>query len=569
MIGSSPAYPSRTNKGNRAMAEIPTLKDISLAPDGGTSHLAGYDRYRALGQMPAARQALLDSLAGGPERAWLECARALVLRRDVETATAILTAAMDAYPGSTEVRYALAGSYRQNGRPKQAEALLRELLAKHPDHVAATFLLARLLKDEGRMSAAARGMRALFDRGRQDLGTVIQAVELLDDCNRKQDAAAICEAEIAAGSVDSRVHVHAAMLLSQLGRFELARQRHMFALSHSEQALDWNIPLGLAGLQRYQDASHPDFALFRDSLQRPDLSEKAHASLLFALGKAHDDIADYAQAAGYLRQANAIAHTTTAWSRKRWRQRIEARIAGKPASFRLTPPADWTPLFIVGMPRSGTTLLAELLSRHPDVCNRGELAWLPSLAQQLATIDDSDRAAYERAASTYAAQLRQDDSEAHWFIDKQPHNFLHVELILTLFPNARIIHCQRNTRDNALSLWATSFISDVQDFSYDFADIAAAIRGCRRLMAHWQARYPESIRTVRYEQLSSEPATCIASLTAWLGLSEQDLLGARSQTTSISTASLWQARQPIYTRSVERWRNYAPYVPELLRLPAD
>jgi tetratricopeptide (TPR) repeat protein len=551
------------------MAEIPALHGISLAPDASTPYLAAYDRHRAHGQGQLAQQVLLEALAGQPERTWLECARALVLRRDTVTAAAVLSAAMDAYPAASEVRYALAGILRQDGQSAQAEALLRDLLGRQPDHAAATFLLARLLKDQGRMHATAVVVRSLFDRGRQDLATVIQAVELLDDCDRKQDAAAICEAEIAAGSTDPRVHVHAAMLLAQLGRFDLARQRHAFALTHSEQALDWNIPLGLAGLQRYKDGNHPDFALFRDRLRQPGLSDQARRSLLFALGKAHDDIADYAQAAHYLRQANAIAHAHTHWSRKHWRRAIDARIASQPGSISLPPTTGWTPLFILGMPRSGTTLLAELLARRPEICNRGELAWLPSIARELVARGNDNREAYARAATAYAAQLRQDDSAAHWFIDKQPHNFQHVDLILSLFPHARILYCQRNARDNALSLWATSFISDAQDFSYDWADIGATIQGCRRLMAHWQTRYAASIRTVRYEELTADPTACIASLMAWLGLAERGRVEACDPARSISTASLWQARQPVYTRSVERWRNYAPYVPELLRLPAD
>jgi tetratricopeptide (TPR) repeat protein len=529
--------------------------------------LAAYDAQRSRGDSP--HRALLDGLAGQPEPTWLECAQALMLRGDSVASAAVLGGALTEHPGSAELRLALAGALRQNGDSAQAESLLRDLLAAAPDHAAATLLLARILKEQGRMHAAATVVRALFRHPRHDPELVIRAVELLDDCERKEDAAALCEHEIAAGSTDPRLHAYAGMLLAQLGQFELARTRHEFVLANSAQALDWHMPLGLADLQRYADRSHPDFVRFHDYLQHASLAWQARSSLLFALGKAHDDIGDYAQASRYLREANALVHASISWSGKLWRRSIEARLSRRLPSGQLDAPADWTPIFIVGAPRSGTTLLAELLGRNPQVCHRGEVAWLPTLAGQVLDGHGDYPGRLVRAASTYAAQLRQDDSDARWFIDKQPHNFMHVDLILAMFPNARIIHCQRNARDNALSLWMKSFQTGTQDFSYDFTDIGTVIRGSRRLMKHWTERFPASVRTVRYEQLASDPEGCLTNLSEWLQLPAHDLLGTGPGDRPISTASLWQARQPVHTRSVQRWRHYAPYVPELLQLPED
>jgi len=536
-------------------------------PDTSGRHLAVYELQRAQGRTQAARRVLLDALAGASEAEWLACARALVLRSDTDTAQVVLSTSLVAHPGSVDLRFALAGNLQQRGESAAAEALLHELLAQQPTHAAATFLLATLLCQQGRMHGAAGAIRHLFGHARLDADTVIQAVEMLDDIQRTSDAAAICEAEIMAGCTDPRIHAYAGMLGIQLGQFERVRERYAFALAHSSQAVEWNIPIGLSGLQRYKDGGHPDFQLFRDVLQRPDLSEKTRITTLFALGKAHDDIADYAQAAHYLHQANALAHVRSTWSRKHWRRLVEARLAARPSPFQLAATSEWTPLFIVGVPRSGTTLLAELLARHPLVCNRGELGWLATLARRLEQTGTREPAAFEQAASTYAAQLRQDDSSARWFIDKQPLNLLHIDLILTLWPNARIIHCRRNPRDTALSLWSQSFHDHAHDYAYDFGDIAALIQGCERLHAHSRVRHAASIRTVRYEELIADPASCLGELARWLGLPEHDLLGSPSRDHAISTASAWQARQPIHQHSVARWRFYASHVPELLRIP--
>lgn len=530
--------------------------------------LAAYDRQCSTGART--HSALIDALTGAPEPAWLECAQMLILRSDAEATLAVLDAALAQFTASPEVRLALAGIVFQQGARERAESLLRGVLDDDPGCVAATFQLARLLKEQGRMHAVASVVRAGFNRERHDAELVIRAVELLDDCGRKREAAALCEREITAGSCDPRLHAYAGMLLTQLGQFELARTRQEYVLDHGLAGLEWHVPLGLTGLQRYTDGNHPDFARLRQYLLLPDLSEQARASLLFGLGKAHDDIGEYAQASGYLREANTIVHTATHWPRKRWRRSIEAGIGRTLPPEQLAAPTDWTPLFIIGLPRSGTTLLADRLARHPDICQRGELPWLPVLVEQVINGNGEYRERLQRAAATYAAQLRQDDSIAHWMIDKQPHNFMHVDVILALFPNARFLYCKRHARDNALSLWMQSFQAGTQDYAYDFADIGAVIQGSRRLMKHWLTRYPDAICAVEYEHLVSDPASLLRKVTDWLELPPHDLLSSDADGNSvISTASLWQARQPINTRSLRRWENYAAYVPELLQLPDD
>lgn len=497
----------------------------------------------------------------------LASVRALVLRGDLAGAENVASEALRKYPQSIELRRALAGIYRHTRRHDLAETLLREVLAHDPGDAAAAFPLAELLKEAGRMSAAAAVMRACFAHGRHDADLAIRAVELLDDCRRLHDAAAIAEGAIAANPQDVRLHAYAGMVELQTGEFGRAREHYLFALEHSAQACEWNAPHGLASAQCYSSAEHADFRLFRDCLARTDLSDKARSTLLFALAKAHDDVGDHAQAAQYFRQANGLARALTKWSRKNWRRALESRLAARPYAQRLAP-TDWTPVFVVGMPRSGTTLVAERLALHPQVCNRGELPWLATLAQQPALAGNPPRAVLERTAAAYAAQLRQDDSDARWFIDKQPLNFRYLDLMLALWPHAKIVYCRRHARDTALSLWSQSFLEEVQGYSYDFADIAMVMRDCERLMTHWRKFYAASIRDVRYEQLAAEPERTIAELATWLDLPPDPLPAGGKPRTSISTASLWQARQPVHTRSVDRWRNYASHVPELLRFPA-
>lgn len=545
-------------------ADHPTLP----APSPGETLLANYRRGLDRGPAQSARRTLLDALGQGPEPLWLECGRALYLHGDLDAALEVFAEALARYPASGDLCLGLAGIHWQRHRHDDAEHLLRKRLSRHPADAGATFLLARLLFEQGRARGAAEVTLEGFEHGSHDVDTVIQAIEMLDDFGRPEPASRICERALAGGSADPRLHAYAGMLAIQLGRFPSARAHYEFALAHAADAVEWNIPIGLSSLQTYRDPNHPDIALFRELLERPGLSEQARTTTLFALGKACDDLADYAQATRHLREANARAKASHPWSRKHWKRMVDARCAAPALSWHLTPPADWTPVFIVGVPRSGTTLLAELLSRHRLVCNRGELGWLAWLAHRTSTLPRECREPFEEAAGVYAAHLRQDDSDARWFIDKQPLNLLHVDLIMALWPHARIIHCRRNARDLARSLWAQSFHDRAHDYACDMADIATVIRGCGRLMGHWKSLYPASIRIVTYEELASAPAACMAELSRWLGLPAVDTSHPSNPAGhAIRTASAWQARQPIHTRSIGHWQHYAPYLPELLKLP--
>jgi hypothetical protein len=230
-----------------------------------------------------------------------------------------------------------------------------------------------------------------------------------------------------------------------------------------------------------------------------------------------------------------------------------------------------TPIFVVGLPRSGTTLVAVSLDRHPDVRDRGELPHLGFIAERLVSGGHrDDPGALREAALLYYTHLRQDDAPARWYIDKTPVNFLRLDLIATLFPHAHVIFCRRNRRDTALSLYGQFFAHTDGDFAYDFDDIATFAAGHDQLMEHWQQTLRLSIHTLDYEELAQNPGPTLAVLRERIGIPHHDDASApRADDAVIGSSSLWQASQPVYTSSIGKWRSYATYLPELESLFAD
>jgi len=224
-------------------------------------------------------------------------------------------------------------------------------------------------------------------------------------------------------------------------------------------------------------------------------------------------------------------------------------------------------VFVLGLPRSGTTLTATRVAAHPRARDRGELRTLRFIANQLIAGNHlGDTTAIEEGAALYHAHARQDDAPATWYIDQDPLNFRYLHVIAAMFPHARVVLCQRDRRDTALSLWSQDFAHADCGFAYAFADIADYMAGFDELIAHWQRTLPLPIHISNYEDFVADPAHALAQLRAFIGMPDGET-GTQGAPAPINSSSIWQARQPVYTRSVGRWRAYAPFVPELDRFP--
>ncbi len=306
--------------------------------------------------------------------------------------------------------------------------------------------------------------------------------------------------------------------------------------------------------------------------------EAERAYLHYALGKVHDARGAYADAMRHWREANRLRRARTGpLDRDALRQRVDdAKAAFTPelfASLRGMGLADPRPLFIVGMPRSGTTLVEQVIATHPQAHGAGELTALAQIADSLPASgvrwpQDAarlDAATLRRHAERYLATATRGTAATALRIgDKQPYNFFHVGLAGLLFPQARVVWCRRDPRDIALSIYAENFAMEA-GYATDFGDIAYLVDAQEALMRHWQQVAALPILEVDYERLVADFEAEARRIVEFAGLAwDIACLQFHANPRAVQTPSRWQVRQPVHGRSVGRWRNYAAWLP-----PAD
>lgn len=483
---------------------------------------------------------------------------------------AAIALAPHAVPSTVEPDSQLAAARNlwQQQRIAEAEEVLRELVAQHPTHAEAALLLAEVLRSQGRLDAACRVAQELCVASGHRVDLSLRVVRFAQQCDRHTVAARICEAALACAKAPApELLVAAGHVARETGDFATARRRYLQALEAGIDLDRHHVLAALANSRRYTEASDPEIARFAAHFVDTRFSVRSRASAGFALAKARNDLGDYAQAAAALRVANTLVRQLQPWDSDAWRRMVATRQRERVAP--ASPPSvpDFKPVFIVGVPRSGTTLTAALLARTTGARDRGELRTLRFIAGQL--IEGShltSPAALAEAASVYRRLAVQDDAPALCYLDQDPLNFRYLGIAAAMFPQARIIHVRRDPRDTALSLWSQDFAHADMAFSNDWAGIAKFMQGTGALMAHWKRVLHVPVHEVHYETLVAEPTREIAALAKFVGV---PMKPEGVDAAPVTSASVWQVRQPLYTTSAGRWRHYAPYVPELARFGDD
>jgi tetratricopeptide (TPR) repeat protein len=358
------------------------------------------------------------------------------------------------------------------------------------------------------------------------------------------------------------------VLLSEMGRFDEAAVSFERCLASAPgQSAAYH---GLVSCRRMTETDRPIVDRILSQLQAPHVTDEHRMMLHFAAGKALDDLQDYARAMEQFDAANRIRRRMAPpVDHGRFAALVDRVVA------RFTPALfaqhaglgdrDETPVFVLGMPRSGTTLVERIVASHPRAAGGGEIPYWNDRAPAVveAPIDQVARTA-EALRGDYLRVLRELGPDAARVTDKMPFNFLWIGLIHLLLPRARFIHCRRCPLDTCLSIYTVKF-TQLWGFASDRGDLAAYYRQYLRLMEHWRAVIPrDRLVEVDYEEATASPEAVARRLVAFCGL-PWDAACAQPERNPIAirTASRWQARQPVYKTSVERWRRYEAWLGEL------
>jgi tetratricopeptide (TPR) repeat protein len=367
-----------------------------------------------------------------------------------------------------------------------------------------------------------------------------------------------------------------AIALSQEGRLSDAiaadrralelNPRHTGALHHLVQ---------LKTLSR----DDPDFASLEALGQDEDSFDDSQLiGLFFALAKAYEDVGDVERSFGYLRRANALKREAIDYDVGE-DVRVLARTAAvfQPALFDRFAGAGSRcelPILIVGMPRSGTSLVEQILASHPAVHGGGERQDLPQLASAVSLLNERGLPApdgvpylrasdFDRLGHAYASRLQRIAPGALRVTDKQPSNFRHLGLLHLMAPQARVIHCVRDPVDTCLSCYRLPFAS--VDYAFDLDELGRYYRAYEGLMEHWRAVLPNRTLEVSYEELVADVGRQARRIVGYCGLEWDDAcLAFHTTERTVRTASFAQVRMPIYQHSVERWKRYRAHLGPLL-----
>ena len=358
------------------------------------------------------------------------------------------------------------------------------------------------------------------------------------------------------------------VILQRLGRFDEAVASLEESLARDPKRIRPYIDL--VSVRKTTDAHRPLLERMSSMLQDRTLTNEDRRNIHYALGKAYDDLGEFRKAMQHFDEANGmmlIELSATPFVREKQVAGFDRMINTFSKKY-LSDHRDIgtnteRPIFIVGMIRSGTTLVDQILSSHPDIGAAGELTLL--LSRYRSVIEPVEGAPHHdeaaKLASDYLHLLESKGGDRPHITDKQPNNFTLLGLIYMIFPNARIIHCRRNPVDTCISIYSTPFPSPIQ-FAHDPDVMVFFYKEYLRIMDHWRKVIPfDRLLEVNYEDLVNDREKLTREMVDFCGLKWDDACLYHEQNArAIDTPSWWQARQPVYTSSIGRWQNYEPWL---------
>ena len=497
------------------------------------------------------------------------------------------------------------------GHLEKAEQALLEYHAIEPENQEVIYNLARLYQDQTQYEKSLSYYEQLEDR-ESDIKILSHMGAVLDSLGRFEEAEQVLQQALKLNDQDVVVLNHlgnamtggnktaaaeqmyrkaidlqddSALSHNNLGFALAARGRNEDALSEYEKAIKIRPDFGesyrnLTTVKRISDRDDPLIDQMINQIESAGISERDKIQFGFALGKALDDCGDYDLAFHYYKIANDLIAKSRPFNVASFEKHVDniIEIFNKDYFAQnkdLSGSNTQTPIFIVGMSRSGTTLAEKIIASHPHVQGAGELGKLFEIIKSFEGKTGVEypfamhKASHELLSESaedylnYIDKYIQSDEIRH-VTDKMPYNFAHLGFLALAMPKAKIIHCKRDPIDTCLSNYFQYFPRGISCL-YDLGQLSQYYRQYLRLMAHWKAVLPIPVFDLHYEQLTESQEKVTRELIDFLDIGWDDAcLQSHKSKSSVRTASIWQVRQPIYKKSVQRWRNYEKHLGVLI-----
>ncbi len=541
-------------------------------------------------------------------------ARALLHAGKAVDAVSILKKILARTPENPEALELMAELAFKQGDLVNAARMLQTVIAAQPGNISALNKMAVVCATQSRFPQAARYLRLAISispghfPAHLDLCKVTREMGLLDESIAAGRKAVELKAD------DPRAHSSLALSYECFGQHLQAHTHYLRAAELAPADIQRQFACGISHIGigekerarelleqvTVMDANHAQAHWMLSRLSRcpspedsrvkhlesllstSDSDDETRVYLHFALGKMYEDCGHYDQAFEHFAAGNRIENARFHYRPADYRRHVEKLMATWSCTF-LSSLHDAgspsrLPLFIVGLPRSGTTLVEQILASHPAVYGAGELSWFAKTEHDLAEFTGSNQTYpdcvtalqkphIEALAEKYLAYLNTlaEQKDYQHVTDKMPSNFERIGLIKALFPNARIIHCMRDPLDNAISQFCLLFRGSME-YSHDLYNLGTHYADYQRLMSHWKTCLPGQILDIEYEALVADHESEIRRLLTFLELPWDDAcLNFFAAKRAVRTSSDFQVRSPIYSSSVGRWKHYEKFLEPLHR----
>ena len=466
--------------------------------------------------------------------------------------------------------FAAAVQHDRAGRLREAETLYRRAIVLDSDHAESFEGLGLIAWRTGRLADACTFLRKATDIAPASAPFHVNLGNALKELGRTNEALASYQRAIALKPDFAEAYGNLGSLYFSQGRAADACRAYEAAIEHRpERGSFYRMRAVVAPLQRGNSIFH---RMERLAERMAALPEADQMELHFTLATAYGQNGKHERAFEHLLAGNALKRKSVVYEEGKALGAL-ARIANIFSREFLAARSDFgvssqLPIFIVGMPRSGSTLVEQMLASHPEIRGAGEVQILPNLLQRAASVLKTDfpgmapvltAGQVERLADQYLKLLRLEGPGASRIVDKHLENFMGAGFVSLMFPAAKIIHIRRDPLATCLSCFAQLFNGNELPFTYDLAELGRFYRAYERLMNHWRGVLPPgTMLEIRYEDLVSDFSSQARRIVEHCGLTWNDACRSFYRTPrTVKTASALQVRQPLYGTSIDRWRVYA------------